>query len=294
MKKLLVLLLAFSLILCAACDLIPDRGHTSGKENPEESVPESFTTEPGGEQTEPAATATTVPTVTTPAITTDTSPTETTAPPASQKPAHSPYYISGLDTDRVLSYFSEVVLDAEFINSGNADVVQKWDRQISYGVLGAPTQEDRAALLAMASAVNGISGFPGMYEVSDPDSANLRIHFVSQEEMVQILGDNFYGSDGGVTIWWNDSQQIYEGVICIRTDIDQYVRNSVIKEEIYNGLGPLQDTDLRTDSLIWSGYSAPQDMTQVDRLILTLLYHPQIKCGMNAAECEAVIRELYY
>jgi hypothetical protein len=25
-----------------------------------------------------------------------------------------------------------------------------------------------------------------------------------------------------------------------------------------------------------------------------LLYHPDMKCGMNAAECEAVIRNLYY
>ena len=60
------------------------------------------------------------------------------------------------------------------------------------------------------------------------------------------------------------------------------------------GLGPVQDTDLREDSLIYSGYTAPQSLSPVDELILKLLYHPEIRCGMTASECEAVIRSLYY
>ena len=71
-------------------------------------------------------------------------------------------------------------------------------------------------------------------------------------------------------------------------------RNSVILEEIYNGLGPVQDTELRPDSLIYAGYSIPQWLTPVDELILKLLYHPKMKCGMKAAAVEAVIRQLYY
>jgi hypothetical protein len=65
-------------------------------------------------------------------------------------------------------------------------------------------------------------------------------------------------------------------------------------EEIYNGLGPVQDTALREDSLIWQGYSIPQELTAVDELILKLLYHPDILCGMDARQCEEVIRALYY
>ena len=70
--------------------------------------------------------------------------------------------------------------------------------------------------------------------------------------------------------------------------------DSVILEEIYNGLGPIQDTDLRPDSIIYSGFSEPQSLTDVDELILKLLYHPQLLPGMNADECETVIRQLYY
>jgi hypothetical protein len=59
-------------------------------------------------------------------------------------------------------------------------------------------------------------------------------------------------------------------------------------------LGPIQDTGLRPDSIIYQEYSEPQELTEVDELILKLLYHPDILPGMNAAQCEEVIRRLYY
>jgi hypothetical protein len=76
--------------------------------------------------------------------------------------------------------------------------------------------------------------------------------------------------------------------------LSQELRNSVILEEVYNGLGPIQDTVLRPDSVIYSDFSQPQELSQIDELLMELLYHPDIKCGMDAAECETVIRSLYY
>lgn len=111
--------------------------------------------------------------------------------------------------------------------------------------------------------------------------------------MAGLLGDWTWGCDGGVTFWY-EMDEIYSATICIRTDIAQEIRNSVILEEIYNGLGPVQDTDLREDSLIWSGYSTPQWPTDEDMLLLKLLYHPDLKPGMNSEQCAAAIRKLYY
>ena len=68
----------------------------------------------------------------------------------------------------------------------------------------------------------------------------------------------------------------------------------MILEEIYNGLGPVQDTSLRSDSIIYAGYSTPQSLTAMDELLLRLLYRPELVCGMDAQQCEAVIRQLYY
>lgn len=38
----------------------------------------------------------------------------------------------------------------------------------------------------------------------------------------------------------------------------------------------------------------PGNLTAMDELILKLLYHPDLECGMTARQCEEIIRQLYY
>ena len=226
----------------------------------------------------------TVPTVTETVIEPITVPTE---------PEHSSLYFSELPVDDAIAYFNEVCLNAEIINSGDPAVIQKWTAPIRYQLHGDYTQEDLSVLSGFCDFLNDLEGFPGISQTDHGEEVNLRIHFCTRDELVQILGDHFGDVDGGVTFWYQDDV-IYDAVICIRTDIDQNTRNSVILEEIYNGLGPIQDTDLCENSIIYSGFSTPQDLSAVDRVILELLYHPMITCGMDRNACEAVIRQLYY
>lgn len=206
---------------------------------------------------------------------------------------HSELYIPGLDVEDVILYFNEVCLDAEINLDGDPSKLQKWTDPIAFCVDGDYTEEDLATLYAFADWLNDLDGFPGMYITFVTMESDLEIYFCSNEEMIERLGENFWGCDGGVTFWYTN-HEIYEEIICIRNDISQYIRNSVILEELYNGLGPVQDSWLREDSLIYAGYSEPQALTEIDELILKLLYHPDMKCGMNREQCEAVIRELYY
>lgn len=217
-----------------------------------------------------------------------------TEPPATEPVTHSPLYIESVSQDNVIRYYNEVVLDAEFIAGGNASLVQKWVAPLTYYIHGTPTDKDMEVFNSFVAYLNTIEGFPGMYPADNPNIARLSIYFCSYDEMINKLGNNFSNCDGGVTFWYNGINEIYDATICIRSDIDQYIRNSVILEEIYNGLGPVQDTNLRPDSLIYSGFSTPQWLTPVDELILKLLYHPSIKCGMTAAQCKDIILQLYY
>ena len=275
MKKVFCLLLSLCLLLLSGCDRTPSYRKNSSIRFPTLTLPtetESTSEPEAPTQTDPP-----------------TEP-EPTDPP---KPEHSPLYIPGIAVEDVILYFNEVCLDAEYSSSGNPDLVQKWDVPIYYAILGDTTEEDLTTLTNFVAWLNTIEGFPGMSEISDPVRANLTIHFCSEDELLKILGDNYQYADAGVTFWY-ENNAIYDATICYRTDLDQHLRNSVILEEIYNGLGPVQDTDLRPDSIIYSAFSEPQNLTPIDELILKLLYHPRILCGMNTEECEAVIRELYY
>lgn len=224
----------------------------------------------------------------------ETQPAETTIPPTEPTEVlHSPLYLPELPVEDVITFFNEVCLSAEYVNSGDPSLVQKWTGPLVYQVHGHPTPEDMVTLEGFAAALNQIPGFPGIREAQYPEEATLNINFCSRNDFVNLMGDNFLGADGGVTFWY-EQNQIYNAIIGICTDLDQELRNSVIQEELYNGLGPVQDTVLRTDSIIWSGFSHPQSPTPVDWLILELLYHPDIQCGWNAEACEKAIRSLYY
>ncbi len=282
--KLVILILALSMVL-TGCGISADdptvatRGSfaTIGTEPTTEEPMEPSTEEPSIEEPsieEPSTEPTTLPTL----------------PP---EPVHSDLYIPGLEVDDVIRFFNEVCLDAEFSDNGNPSLIQKWVEPIYYQINGDYTEQDMIVLNSFTEWLNTIHGFPGIAVSPAPYQTNMEIYFCNVDEMIQRMGEQYAYMDGAVTFWYMDNA-IYNEIICYRSEINQFTRNSVILEEIYNGLGPVQDTSLREDSLIYSGFSEPQWMTDVDELILKLLYHPLIEPGMNADECETIIRELYY
>lgn len=273
MKKCMVPVLVILVLLLTACQI-----GEAEQTPPETTVPEPIT-EPVSE-TELAAEP------------------ETTAPQPTQpqpaEPQHSEFYIPGVSVEDVILYFNEVCLDAEIVNTGDPSVLQKWTVPVEYALNGSYSSEDLTVFNEFTRWLNTVVGFPGIHEAPWPEDAPLQIYFCTGEELVSRMGRIFEGHDGAVTFWYNSENEIYKATVCYRTDISQYTRNSVILEEIYNGLGPIQDTDLRPDSIIYAGFSEPQSLTEMDELILRLLYHPWMECGMDAESCAAVIRQLYY
>ncbi len=209
------------------------------------------------------------------------------------KPLHSELYIEGLDAETVINYFAEVCLDTEFGDKASNQYVRKWTQPIYYRVFGTPSETDSAVLNNFVSVVNTIPGFPGMYPTESEYGIDLEIYFCGERDFLNIMGSDFVGCWGGVTFWY-DSFEIYSETIAIRTDIPQSNRNSIIPEEIYNGLGPVQDTTQRFDSIIYQWSDLNTKMSAEDELILKLFYNPAIRPGMGYDECAKVIRELYY
>ena len=233
-------------------------------------------------------------------------PTHTAAPfpepsikPASLVPAGEPevtYHLDGFTADDIYGYFAEVVLSSEYSDgTGDTSVVQKWQHPITYSIDGSPTEEDRLLIEKFTAELSAVYGFPGMWEV-DKSIALVQITFCPLDELNERMGEAVNGEAAdGAAQWWydNTTNEIIREEICIRSDVSQEVRNSVILEEIVNGLGLGNDTDSRRDSVIYSGVSYPQELSDIDRLIIELLYNPAIRCGMSGEECRAVIEWMY-
>jgi len=240
---------------------------------------------------------------TTDAPTTQIPTTQTTAAPttmpatAPTAPLHSPLYLPGYTTQQIREYFEEVVLHVEYSSgTGDASLVQKWTEPIRYRIFGTPTGEDLAVLEDFFEQLNAVPGFAGIRAAREGEAENLSLRFLNPDGFRDIFSAVVNGEEayGAVQFWYyTNTNEIYTAQIGYRTDIDQTARSSILVEEIVNALG-ITDTILRTDSIVYQYSDDNMTLSEVDWLLLKLLYDPAIQCGMNADRCAAVIETLYY
>ena len=245
---------------------------------------------PAAPPTEATVPETTVPETTVP---------ETTIPPttAPTAPAHSDLYREDLPLDQVLTYFHEVTAQIEY-NEGSGDfsLIQKWLYPILVEIKGEPTEQDLQVLENFFKQLNQVSGFPGIAMATGLQQANLTISFLNHQEFQDEFSECIHGEDAwGATQYWyyTDTNEIHTGRIGYRTDVPQLDRDSILLEEIVNLLG-ITDTVLREDSIVYQYSNSNLDLSDVDWLLLELLYHPDIHCSMDAQQCEQIISELYH
>ena len=270
MKRIICLLVLAVFLLC-----------TCGLRQLEKAEPET--------SLEPTVELTPIPTV---------EPTPQPTPEPSPEPTPEPdkFSLEGYSAQQIADYFCEVALDQEYTHGdGDSTSLKKWLQPIRYTIYGSPTAEDLAVLGDFVDSLNEIEGFPGMQPASSVVEENFVIRFLPWEEMSRDAGYVVNGEYAdGIAYWnyYNANSELYNVRIWIRSDIDQYTRNSVILEEIVNSLGLGNDTVLREDSIIYQYYSEPQALTEMDWLLLRLLYNEEMLSGMHQTECREVISKL--
>lgn len=222
-------------------------------------------------------------------------PTQETAPDVPHNEVvEESWKMEGYSAEQLADYFCEVVLASEYSDgTGDTSKLQKWKMPIYYRLEGDFTSEDKQVVEDFAAMINDINGFPGMYPAKQ--DGNLHISFLSPVELDKAVGYMISeeGIDGAV-IWdyYTDTNEIHQAKIWIRNDVDQDVRNSVILEEIVNAVGMGNDTDSRTDSIIYQGYSTPQQLSAMDWALMRMLYSEKMKCGMTERQCRSIIEEM--
>ena len=220
--------------------------------------------------------------------------TDATEPPA---PEHSPFYLPEYTFEQIWEYFEEVVLHMEYSDgTGNPSLVQKWNTPLYYRIAGNPTQEDLSILEDCFAQLNAVPGFPGISPVPDGELSNLNIRFMNAQDFQLAFSATLQGEYAfGATQFWyyTATNDIYTANIGYRTDIDQSTRSSILVEEIINTLG-ISDTVLRTDSIVYQYSDDNTTLSDVDWVILKLLYDPAVECGMDIEQCRSILHTLYY
>lgn len=187
-----------------------------------------------------------------------------------------------------IDYFLEIALGFEF--GGASRIVRKWRTDVRLRVNGGPSVEDSATLTQVIGDINALTSTVDIVLVDD--APMIEMHFVPESQFASILPGWVPGNVGFFSVWWDVQQYINRAVVLISTDINQDLRDHLIREEVTQSLGIGRDSPRYPESAFYSRFSLTNTFASIDEAVVELLYRPEIAVGMNADIAGPVARRL--
>jgi hypothetical protein len=182
-------------------------------------------------------------------------------------------------TQEEIDYFTEIVLGAEF--GDEAPVIKKWIKNIRIKVSGEPTEEDLQTINNIVGDLNGL--IAGIKIKLVDKNENLVIAF-SPESEFSAIDPNYVPTNYGFfwALWHDDNFVIHDASILISSaEVTQQERSHLIREELTQSLGLMNDSDKYNDSIFFQEWTEVTDFSEIDKAVIKLLYLNTIKPGMS-------------
>jgi hypothetical protein len=220
-----------------------------------------------------ATPTTTVATTTTRAVTTTTAAPTTTLAPT--------FYSA-----EAIAYFEEVAFGPEF-GDGSREI-RKWTHDVRIVVHGDPSGENLVTLYDVVADLNTIIGSIVIDVVAS--DGNFDIHFAPEPEFAAIEPNYVPVNMGFFWLWWDGGGNITDArVLVSTTGLTQPERNHIIREEVTQSLGLMRDSFAYEDSIFYQGWTETQEYSELDELLIEMLYLPDVEPQMTVDEARAVI-----
>lgn len=186
-----------------------------------------------------------------------------------------------------INYFINIALGAEF--GDEIPVIKKWTADIRIKVNGEPTVTDLQTINNIIDDFNEL--ISGIKIKLVDKRENLTITF-SPESDFATIDQNYVPINYGFfwTLWHDDSFVIYDASILVAsTGITQQERSHLIREELTQSLGLMNDSNKYKDSIFYQEWTAVTKFSDVDKAIIKLLYLEKIKPGMSKEQVLKVL-----
>ncbi len=182
-------------------------------------------------------------------------------------------------TQEEINYFSEIALGAEF--GDEIPVIKKWNQNIRIKIEGEPTSEDLEIINDIIVDLNEL--ISGIKIKLVEKKENLTITF-SPESDFGSIDQNYIPTNYGFfwALWHDDNYVIYNASILVSSaEITQNERSHLIREELTQSLGLMNDSGKYIDSIFYQKWTDVTEFTEIDRAVIKLLYLKKIKPGMT-------------
>ena len=178
-----------------------------------------------------------------------------------------------------IDYFIEIALGAEF--GDDMAIIKKWNDDIRIKIEGKPTELDLQTLNHIVSDLNEI--LTGIKVKIVNKKGNVKITFSPESDFASI-DPNYVPTNYGFfwALWHDDNYVIYDASILVSSaDISQEERSHLIREELTQSLGLMNDSDKYKDSIFYQDWTSVTQYSDIDIAVIELLYQKTIKAGMN-------------
>jgi hypothetical protein len=182
-----------------------------------------------------------------------------------------------------IDYFLEIALGSEF-GSANS-VVKKWQEDIRIGVHGSPTAEDMRTLNAVVNELNDLIDGISL-EITDRNS-NIDIHFAPESQFRSIEPNYRPRNMGFFWTWWRNYSLNRARILISTEGVTQAERSHLIREELTQSLGLMQDSRRYSDSIFYQGWTSTNQYSDLDRAVISMLYRTDITPGMTRSQVQA-------
>lgn len=191
------------------------------------------------------------------------------------------------DRQEAIDYFSQIAFGNEFNASADSRVVRKWTQDIRLAIMGTPSQADLQTLYGTVMELNQL--LDSVQIILTQEQPNAWIHFVPEREFTTVEPNYVSGNLGFFYVWWNAAYELRQARILISTTgISQEERSHLIREELTQSLGLMNDAWSYADSMFYQGWTSIQQYSALDRDLIRILYDPRIQPGMNEDDVRTV------
>ncbi len=193
----------------------------------------------------------------------------------------------GTYTDAELAYFSDIALGAEYGDNGS--YVRKWTRDVHIAIHGSPTSADRAALNTVIADLNALIDTIDIDVVTS--GQNVDLYFLPEPEFSSVEPEYVPENWGYFTTWWDTPGDINYARVLIDTKYtSQTERSHLLREEVTQMLGLMNDTYEYPTSMFYQDWTTTQTFASIDKALIRMLYEPELTPGMDGAAALAALR----
>ena len=178
-----------------------------------------------------------------------------------------------------IDYFLEIAFGSEF--GGATSLLRRWPSGSGplIRVNGTPSTGDREVLDSVIAEINRLA--LGLDIELVADFPTVEMHFVPQSDFATLLPQAPPGNNGLVWLWWGEDQYLFQSVVLISTTTGEALRAHIIREEVTQMLGLLQDSFRYPQSIFYQAFSDVTEYLPIDRSVIDLLHRPELRVGMT-------------